>query len=347
MARGVKFDMPIEKNVKTGEPETEKIDIGELDGKVCCEPPESEAEFEPSSLPNSPERDVDKQPWIDGLNRASRNASTTMDLGRPHVFSTKSCSLLCGTPSLSCLETHGQTTSPALHLGAKQGCLDASNKLADETASDMTVGTIDAVPAPHALLTPSADAEKEVLFGQVCDNYADRIEVKPTGASWSREDVEVGQKKLGAAQSQIREPDIGAGCKPATERSGNSPIPPPERISAPPFDKPFDIIFGADVVYELSHATLVHDVVQRLLRKPSYDPQLPPAYFHLIMPLRPTHADEATSVDQTFPRVEDVHAQRDGEDEVLAIVRTETYARSAGIGRADEVQYVYYRMAWV
>ncbi|KAG8748604.1 hypothetical protein FRC12_013813 [Ceratobasidium sp. 428] len=65
------------------------------------------------------------------------------------------------------------------------------------------------------------------------------------------------------------------------------------------------------------------------------------------MPLRPTHTDEATSVDRTFPRVEDVRAQRDGEDEVLAIVRTETYARSAGVGRADEVQYVYYRMAWV
>lgn len=116
-----------------------------------------------------------------------------------------------------------------------------------------------------------------------------------------------------------------------------------------PFDEPFDTIFGADVIYELSHATLVHGVVSRLLRKPSHDPTKSSAHFHLIMPLRPTHADEATSVDRTFPRAEDVRAQKceAGDEEVLAIVETETYARSAGVGRADEVQYVYYRIGWV
>lgn len=115
-----------------------------------------------------------------------------------------------------------------------------------------------------------------------------------------------------------------------------------------PFDEPFDTIFGADVVYELSHASLVHGVVSRLLRRPSYDSAKPSAHFHLIMPLRPTHADEATSVDRTFPRAEDVRAQGGlREEEVLAIVGTETYARSAGVGRADEVRYVYYRIGWV
>ncbi|KAF8606114.1 hypothetical protein BDV93DRAFT_437810, partial [Ceratobasidium sp. AG-I] len=124
---------------------------------------------------------------------------------------------------------------------------------------------------------------------------------------------------------------------------------PTTTLSHKPFDEPFDTIFGADVIYELSHATLVHGVVSRLLRKPSYDPTRASAHFHLIMPLRPTHADEATSVDRTFPRAEDVRAQKggDGDEEVLAIVGTETYARSAGVGRADEVQYVYYRIGWV
>jgi hypothetical protein len=69
------------------------------------------------------------------------------------------------------------------------------------------------------------------------------------------------------------------------------------------------------------------------------------------MPLRPTHADEANSVDLAFPRAEDVkaqHATRETvEDEALAILATETYARSAGVGRADEVQYVHYRVGWV
>ncbi|CCO31648.1 hypothetical protein BN14_05695 [Rhizoctonia solani AG-1 IB] len=115
----------------------------------------------------------------------------------------------------------------------------------------------------------------------------------------------------------------------------------------PPFDQPFDVIFGADVVYELSHVNLIRGVVERLLRKPSYEPGSPPAYFHLIMPLRPTHADEANSVDMAFPRAEDVHLKGAGENEVLAIVKTETYARSAGVGRADEVQYVHYCVGWV
>ncbi|CAE6455583.1 unnamed protein product [Rhizoctonia solani] len=116
---------------------------------------------------------------------------------------------------------------------------------------------------------------------------------------------------------------------------------------ASPFDQPFDVIFGADIVYELSHATLVRGVVERLLRKPSYRPESPPAYFYLIMPLRPTHADEANSVDMAFPRAEDVISKEAGEGEILAIVRTETYARSAGVGRADEVQYVHYCIGWV
>ncbi|KDN42542.1 hypothetical protein RSAG8_06685, partial [Rhizoctonia solani AG-8 WAC10335] len=38
----------------------------------------------------------------------------------------------------------------------------------------------------------------------------------------------------------------------------------------PIFDQPFDIILGADIVYELSHINLVRGVVERLLRKPSY-----------------------------------------------------------------------------
>ncbi|KAH7322337.1 hypothetical protein B0J17DRAFT_582298 [Rhizoctonia solani] len=115
----------------------------------------------------------------------------------------------------------------------------------------------------------------------------------------------------------------------------------------PPFDQPFDVIFGADIVYELSHVALVRGVVERLLRKPSYRPGAPPAYFHMIMPLRPTHADESNSVDMAFPRAEDIINEGIGESEVLAIVKTETYARSAGVGRADEVQYVHYRVGWV
>ncbi|KAG9125238.1 hypothetical protein FRC07_008438 [Ceratobasidium sp. 392] len=358
IAKGVKFDMPREKNVKTGIPEVEKVDTGKLDRKVFCQPLESEADHEPSSLLNSFEGDVHKQPWIG--DQVLLDASVTID---PNCLpaSTTTSPLLCNASPLLCLDPHGQTTSPtSMHMGAKHGCLDVSNKLADETASDRTVGIIDVDPTdannlhldpasvPHVSLISSTDTEKEALLGQACDNYADRIEMKLVEATKTGEEAEtLGLKNSRIEWNQVCVSDIGVACEPTADEPAGSPVSPPEYMSAPPFDKPFDIIFGADVIYEISHATLVHDVVRRLLRKPSYAPNLPPAYFHLIMPLRPTHADEATSVDRTFPRAEDVYAQKHREREVLAIVETETYARSAGVGRADEVQYVYYRMAWV
>ncbi|KAG8735190.1 hypothetical protein FRC10_010886, partial [Ceratobasidium sp. 414] len=346
MARGVKFDMPVEKNAKAGEPETEKVDAGEPEGNICSELFEREVDFEPSNLPNSLEPDAHEQPWIDGFVQPPPDASAKMDPSPIHPTPTKNSPLLCITPPSLCLNLHAQATSPST---IEQGCLDALDGLASKTVLDMAVGTADLeptdannlyigpVPTPHVPLTPSADAQEEALLGKACDNCAERIELKLVGVDGLGEEVEVGLKNLGVRQNPVNESDIGVACKPATEGPADSPLSPPAHISAPPFDKPFDIIFGADIVYELSHATLVNDVVQRLLRKPSYAPHLPPAYFHLIMPLRPTHADEATSVDRTFPRAEDVRAQRGGDGEVLAIVTTETYARSAGVGRAGGV----------
>ncbi|KAG9082496.1 hypothetical protein FS749_006810 [Ceratobasidium sp. UAMH 11750] len=329
MARGVKFDMPVEKSVKTGEPETEKVDAGGPERMIFSEPFEREVDFEPNNRFNSLEPDAHEQP---GLVQLPPDASARIYPNPTHSASTQTPPPLCKATGLS------------THVDAKQECLDAPNRLAGETVVDMAVGTIDTVSIPHVSSIP--DAQKEVLLGRACDICAERIELKLVGKDGLGGEVGVGLKNLGVGPNSMSESDIGVACKPVTEGPTGSPLCPPEHMSAP-FNKPFDTIFGADIIYELSHATLVHDVVQRLLRKPSYAPHLPPAHFHLIMPLRPTHADEATSVDRTFPRAEDVRAQREGDAEVLAIVTTETYARSAGVGRADEVQYVYYKMAWV
>ncbi|KAG8703624.1 hypothetical protein FRC08_002734 [Ceratobasidium sp. 394] len=331
MARGVKFDMPVEKSIKTGEPETEKVDAGEPEGMIFGEPFEREVDFEPNNRSSSLEADVHEQPWVNSLVQLPPDASA-------RIYPNPTCSASTQTPP-PLRKTIGLST----HVDAKQGCLDAPNRLAGETVVDMAVGT-DAVSIPHVSLIP--DAQKEALLGKACDICAERIEQKLVGKDGLGGEVGVGLENFGVGPNPMSESDIGVACKPATEGPTGLPLCPPEHMSAP-FNKPFDIIFGADIIYELCHATLVHDVVQRLLRKPSYAPHLPPAHFHLIMPLRPTHADEATSVDRTFPRAEDVRAQRDGDAEVLAIVTTETYARSAGVGRADEVQYVYYKMAWV
>ncbi|KAF8479895.1 hypothetical protein JB92DRAFT_3042784 [Gautieria morchelliformis] len=99
---------------------------------------------------------------------------------------------------------------------------------------------------------------------------------------------------------------------------------------APQLDIPFDVIIGADIIYEHSHALWVRACVERFLRKPTrpssqtdeYTIQAPatapghsyqsdtsplgtdqrpiPALFHLIIPLRRTHAVESRSVEEVF-----------------------------------------------
>lgn len=294
------------------------------------------------------------------------------------------CSCLDNTPQLSPLVYANATsnTCPDNRL-APPRCLDISNKVAALDDLDNADGTqvvyspvarrsTDGSPAPDAI--NHGRVENSVGPGAAPNSSGNlTMSAASTSAILERDTGSIQatspavQETLGQGETCSESvPEIG-GCliQPSARltnltHEGNNVflnhIPrgardcyKPNSIAPndPPFDRPFDTIFGADIVYELSHVNLVRGVVERLLRKPSYAPSAPPAYFHLIMPLRPTHADEARSVDMAFPQAEDVRAQRMGEEEVLAIVATETYARSAGVGRADEVQYVHYRVGWV
>ncbi|CAE6456664.1 unnamed protein product [Rhizoctonia solani] len=237
-------------------------------------------------------------------------------------------------------------------------CLELSNKIMclgnDSTTGDDAVGTgtpqfkiaggtgglahdLDQRQAPHV---PRPAIASTYPLGELCT--PDTIDYESETGSDVRSYTEIGHvHKVNDGPSNSM---LGGNANHAVyTRYCQAPSAPAD----PPFDQPFDVIFGADIVYELSHVTLVRGVVERLLRKPSHKPGAPPAYFHMIMPLRPTHADEANSVDMAFPRAEDIPNKEVGESEILAIVKTETYARSAGVGRADEVQYVHYRVGWV
>ncbi|QRW11265.1 hypothetical protein RhiLY_10264 [Ceratobasidium sp. AG-Ba] len=328
MARGVKFDMPVEKCLKT---------TAEDDESVLCEA-EKQQQYQADSEPNNPTRLLADDGLSPSVSLTSEETDSEFSRSAPLTASEE---LLCHEPCLERLNGGQSTTTRGERsMDTRQGYLDTSNNLADANVSDAD-GPTDV--ASFSTASPS-------LSDRDRDHSAGRIE-KPGGISvLSSAGMEgAGFAKIGMGETRLGdESDIGPVTQKALacDPTGNSTADLPFSPRAPPFHKPFDIIFGADVIYELSHAKLVNDVVQRLLRKPSYAPSLPPAYFHLIMPLRPTHADEANSVDRTFPRAEDI-LQRDGADEVLAIIHSETYARSAGVGRADEVQYVYYRMAWV
>jgi predicted nicotinamide N-methyase len=55
-------------------------------------------------------------------------------------------------------------------------------------------------------------------------------------------------------------------------------------------EEPFDIILGADIIYEREHGRLVCSVVRKLLRNEGV--------FHLVIPLRYTHAADVTAFEE-------------------------------------------------
>ncbi|KAH8077759.1 putative methyltransferase-domain-containing protein [Cristinia sonorae] len=129
----------------------------------------------------------------------------------------------------------------------------------------------------------------------------------------------------------------------------------PAPSSPPPFDQPFDLIFGADIIYEVEHARWIRSCVERFLRKPSLSPNecqpganLP--RFHLMIPLRPTHTAEAKSVEEVFPFAPDgipsvTPSLMIVSKEVL-LCEVEGGLRSR-VGEGNMVEYAHYTIAWV
>ena len=144
-----------------------------------------------------------------------------------------------------------------------------------------------------------------------------------------------------------------------------------------PFDEPFDVIFGADIIYELDHASWIKSCLSVLLRKPDH-PEIdiinnnnmymnrdPPA-FHLVIPLRPTHVKESHTVELVFPFSEWCQGVRGGlGDDAARVVRggslemcvlskevilceaeDEEGDGDGGDGEDGGVSYVYYKIGW-
>jgi hypothetical protein len=119
-------------------------------------------------------------------------------------------------------------------------------------------------------------------------------------------------------------------------------------VQLPPFDRPFDVIFGADIIYEDQHAIWIKSCLTKLLQKTaSPDDMAPQPLFHLIIPLRPTHASESGTVETVFPGQDEL--LHPGGPKELAIVSKELIVCDAGIGQTmgrDEVEYSYYKIGW-
>ncbi|KII86226.1 hypothetical protein PLICRDRAFT_43797 [Plicaturopsis crispa FD-325 SS-3] len=113
----------------------------------------------------------------------------------------------------------------------------------------------------------------------------------------------------------------------------------------------FDVILGADIVYESTHAEWIKACLERLLRRPSRPPLATLSshemdtksggVFHLVIPQRATHARESQTVERVFPLVSSIDDTRDSE---LAILGVEEIVCSAD--RDEDVVYRHYRIGW-
>ena len=110
----------------------------------------------------------------------------------------------------------------------------------------------------------------------------------------------------------------------------------------------FDIILGADLVYDLSHIALLHATVASLLAWPT--PATRPA-FHLALPARSTHSKETEAFDSAFPRQEATTKESGGiQDEYGKEWRLVSRRRREMVGedgfQNKASRYIVYEIVW-
>ncbi|KAJ4481696.1 hypothetical protein C8J55DRAFT_535885 [Lentinula edodes] len=135
----------------------------------------------------------------------------------------------------------------------------------------------------------------------------------------------------------------------------------------------FDVIFGADIIYEPLHASWIRKVVRNTLRKPSSSEKDCPdrnnnnnngqgGVFHLVIPLRPTFVAESNTIEQEFrfagPGLDKVKndlvilsreiivcdAEEEEEDDIDQYSVSDDVGNEAGEGNI--VRYAYYIIGW-
>ena len=113
-------------------------------------------------------------------------------------------------------------------------------------------------------------------------------------------------------------------------------------IPDPIFEGGFDVVYGADIIYEALHATWIKSCLERLLCKPSAG--LPDPTFHLVIPLRATHAVESSTIEMVLRDGREIHGEQ---EQVLVVKYKEIVVCDAESGKdGEEVEYAYYKIGW-
>ena len=104
-----------------------------------------------------------------------------------------------------------------------------------------------------------------------------------------------------------------------------------------------DLVLGADIIYEELHARWIRSCLEEFMRKPQPDSVHPPL-FHLVIPLRPTHTFESSTVEGIFPLRSGTSGQHGWE---LVVFSKDSILCEASDDETDgQVEYVYYTIGW-
>jgi predicted nicotinamide N-methyase len=104
-----------------------------------------------------------------------------------------------------------------------------------------------------------------------------------------------------------------------------------------------DLVLGADIIYEELHARWVRACLEKFMRKPRPGSVQRPV-FHLVIPLRPTHASESSTVEDTFPLRAETSGQHGWE---LVVFSKHSILCEASDDETDgQVEYAHYTIGW-
>jgi hypothetical protein len=147
----------------------------------------------------------------------------------------------------------------------------------------------------------------------------------------------------------------------ASYSTGNSSMGADDNIQS--LAQPFDLILGADIVYEKDHAVWIKEVLRATLLRPTPVcphsehptslPAVPPPTFHLVIPLRETFKNESSTIEEVFSfaaqsaDLKGIPPDSDAVAPELVIYSKEVITCDAASGKEGEVViYAYYCIGW-
>lgn len=104
-----------------------------------------------------------------------------------------------------------------------------------------------------------------------------------------------------------------------------------------------DLVLGADVIYEELHARWIRACLEKFMRKPRPGSVQRPV-FHLVIPLRPTHTSESSTIEGAFPLRAETSGQHGWE---LVVFSKHSILCGASDNETDgQVEYAHYTIGW-